>query len=338
MLNFDRDRYVSIGKGALALRGRIEEITQAVTDKGYKNVYLIGSGGSYAMFIPFGYYLRTLSTIEAHTCIAAEVMAAGDNALGKDSVCIFTSTSGTTKETVAAAEYCREKGATTICISGREDVPFAQKADYAIINQMDDFSGSDADYFVLTMLTFSLMARRGEYPDYDALCKSLEAMPEALVSVKEQVDDKAKAYAAAHKDDDFTLYTGDGAVWGEAYMYAICVLCEMQWKKTMPVKGCEFFHGPLELLEDEKVHLVVLIGEDACRPLGLRVERFAKKYLKNYTVFDTADFTLPGVEDRFRGVLSNIVVGAALDRVSIHMEQATGHSLDIRKYYNQVEY
>jgi fructoselysine-6-phosphate deglycase len=72
--------------------------------------------------------------------------------------------------------------------------------------------------------------------------------------------------------------------------------------------------------------------------MSKRVEQFAKRYTKKLTVFDTADYKLPVVDDRYRPLLSPIVITAVLDRVSIQLENKTGHSLDIRRYYKCVEY
>ncbi len=338
MHKLNSEKYLQVGHGSVALKDRIDEVSKAVSKRGYDNIFLVGSGGSAYMFDPYEYYLRTESTIPAYLCVASELMQSGNTHLGSRSVCILTSSSGTTEETVAAAAYCREKGATTICISGKADVPYARDADYAIVNTMDDFSAADADYLVLDMLVFSLMYRHGDFPDYEDFCANIKKMPEQLISVKEQADAKALEYARAHHDDEFTMYVGGASIWGETEIYAICILCEMQWKKTMAVKTADFFHGPLELLTDEKVHVVLCMGEDDCRPQSERVLRFLQKYCKNYTVFDTKDYQLEGIDPKYRRYLSPVILCAALDRLSMHMEDATGHSLDIRKYYKVVEY
>jgi len=339
MINFNETKYLEIGNNTVKLKGRIEEITKAVSDKGYKNVFLIGSGGSYAMFLPFEYYLRTHSTICAYAEIAAELVAAGHNQLGKDSICIFTSTSGTTQETVAAAEYCKKQGAITICISGQSDVPFVKNADYAILNTMDDFTASDADYLVLYMLTFSLMHLHGDFAEYEEFCEDLAKMPKALVAVKKQCEAKVERFATKYKDETYHLLTGVGTVWGETYSYAMCVMEEMQWIRTKSVKAAEFFHGTLELLEKD-VSLMVIMGEDELRPQCERVIRFAEKlgFTENLNVFDTKEYNLLGIKDKFRPLLSPIVMTAVLDRLSIQLEDKRGHSLDIRRYYKQMDY
>ena len=72
----------------------------------------------------------------------------------------------------------------------------------------------------------------------------------------------------------------------------------------------------------------------------MRVVKFAEKlgFTENLNVFDTADYQLPGVADRFRHLLSPIVMTAVLDRLSIQLEDKRGHSLDIRRYYKQMKY
>ncbi len=337
MVNFDKDKYLSVAKGTLALRERVEQVAQQVSGAGYSEVYLIASGGSYAMFEPLAYYLRTKSTLRSHHLIASELMASGDAHLGKGSVCVFTSSSGTTQETVAAAEYCRQRGATTVCISGDAETPFAKNADYAIINDMDDFSAADADYTLLYMLVFALMREHGDFADYDKLYESLQALPKALVGVKENCDAFARSLAEKLAASEFTMVVGGGPLWGEAYMYAMCILEEMQWLRCQAVRCSEFFHGALEL-SDKGIELLVLVGESDSRPLDERVARFGKKYANSCTVIDTTAYELPGVDAAIRPLLSPIVITAILDRVSIHLEKVTGHSLDIRSFYKKVEY
>lgn len=47
MLKFNENKYLEIGNNTVKLKGRIDEIVSEVSGKGYKNIFLIGSGGSY---------------------------------------------------------------------------------------------------------------------------------------------------------------------------------------------------------------------------------------------------------------------------------------------------
>ncbi|MDZ7673046.1 MAG: hypothetical protein U5K53_09505 [Halanaerobiales bacterium] len=55
----------------------------------------------------------------------------------------------------------------------------------------------------------------------------------------------------------------------------LCVsLEEMQWIKTKSIHAAEFFHGTLELVEED-TSIIMLYGEDETRPLMDRVYGFS---------------------------------------------------------------
>ena len=159
------------------------------------------------------------------------------------------------------------------------------------------------------------------------------------MAVKYACESKMEAFAEKYKDVDYHLLTGAGSVWGETYSYGMCVMEEMQWIRTKTVKAAEFFHGTLEIL-DENVSLMVIMGEDELRSQCERVVNFEKKlgFTENLNVFDTADYELPGIDAKFRPLLSPVIITAILDRLSYQLEEKRGHSLDIRRYYRKMEY
>ena len=69
-----------------------------------------------------------------------------------------------------------------------------------------------------------------------------------------------------------------------------------------------------------------------------RVKRFILEYGDQVTVFDTADYQLPGISDRFRWLLSPVVINAVLSRISKNLEEIKAHSLELRRYYRRVDY
>ena len=134
------------------------------------------------------------------------------------------------------------------------------------------------------------------------------------------------------------MWIGGAEMWGEVYLFSMCILEEMQWKRTKSVSSAEFFHGTLELLEKD-VPLFLVKGEGKCRPLDDRVERFAAKITDNLVVFDPREYALAGIDEQFRWLLAPCIISTLLvDRLAAHFEHYTGHSLDIRRYYRQFEY
>ena len=63
----------------------------------------------------------------------------------------------------------------------------------------------------------------------------------------------------------------------------MCILEEMQWIKTKSIHAGEYFHGTLELT-DEDTSMILLYGEDSTRPLMDRVYDFASKITKHIAI------------------------------------------------------
>lgn len=82
--------------------------------------------------------------------------------------------------------------------------------------------------------------------------------------------------------------------WPETFYYGMCILEEMQWIRTRPEHASDFFHGTLELVEPG-VSVLLMQGEDECRPLTERVERFVPNHAGQLTVLDAAALATPGV-------------------------------------------
>ena len=145
----------------------------------------------------------------------------------------------------------------------------------------------------------------------------------------------AKSLAKHHRDTDYHMVVGSGAVWGEAYDYAMCILEEMQWIKTKSIHAGEYFHGTIELTEED-TSIILLYGEDATRPLMDRVYNFAIKISKEVAVFDTRTVELP-VDKKFRQYLSPLVIYTMLERFSCHLEKVRNHPLTTRRFYRQLQ-
>ena len=117
MFNFDVPRYEKVVGDAIALRPQIEKAVDEICKDGYSNIFFIGCGGTYAHSLPMKYWFDTTSEIETHSVIAAEFMVSGHKRFTKDSVCVFSTRSGNTKEIVAAINIVRSRSKNSgICI------------------------------------------------------------------------------------------------------------------------------------------------------------------------------------------------------------------------------
>ncbi|MEV0229686.1 SIS domain-containing protein [Nonomuraea sp. NPDC050786] len=333
MLGFNEPEFVSQVTSAVGLRPQIEELVDRLVNEGFKHVLLVGAGGTYAQMWPYEHLARRSSTFDVRAAIAAELIVSGDARLGEDTVAVFTSVSGTTDDTIRAIEYCKSKGAYTVSFTGYPDSPVATKVDTALVSQPKTWP------FDMQLLLFMtrLLSRRGEFEGYEKFAAEFEGIPGILVEVAKQAEPVAAAFAEAHKENDYHFLIGGGNLWGFTYLYSMCILEEMQWLRTTRVHSAEFFHGSLELLE-ENTSVIIFQGEDETRALTDRAEAFARRVSKDVTVFDTRDYPLTGISPEFRGLLAPLVLDTVMSRVSKHLERVRDHSLDLRRYYRVMDY
>ena len=72
MLKFDEQKQLDSVNGALALRGRIEEIVDGICAEGYKNICWLGIGGTWASCLQAEVHMKEKSAIDFFTENAAE--------------------------------------------------------------------------------------------------------------------------------------------------------------------------------------------------------------------------------------------------------------------------
>ncbi|MFS0865647.1 SIS domain-containing protein [Fredinandcohnia sp. 179-A 10B2 NHS] len=337
MFNFDIDRFLRIQNGALSIKSDFDDAIDSIFEKGIDNVFFVGTGGATILMFAAEYIVKNYSSLPVYTEISSELMLMDHRHLGEKSLVILPSLSGTTKETVAAAEFCKEKGATTISLVGHANTPLANITDYTFVNYAADDTSCESFYIQSYLLVFRLMYRRGEMRNYHQVVEEMKLLPGALLKVKEATEERAAAFATKHKDTTYHILSGTGIDWGQTYYYGMCILEEMQWIKTRPVHASDFFHGTLELVEED-TSILLLKGEDKSRALTERVERFAEHYSNELTVFDTKDYELKGISQEVRSLVSPIVLATLLERVSCHLEEQRNHPLSTRRYYKKVPF
>jgi fructoselysine-6-phosphate deglycase len=337
MLNFDEARFLRIQSGAAALAQPIHELIGRLLAAGKENIFLLGTGGAAILMQPAAQFLGRSSGFPVYTDLSAELVLNGSRHLGRKSVVVIPSRSGTTKESIEAMAYCKARGATVISLTAHAGTPLAEGADHAFVNFAEDDTSSESFYLQSLLIALSLMEHRGEYEAYDRVVKQLQALPALLIGVKRGFEARAAVIAETIKAAPYHIISGAGNTWPQAFYYGMCILEEMQWIRTRPVHASDFFHGTLELVE-KGVSLLLFKGEDACRPLVERLEAFAPGYTDLCTIIDTRDMKLPGISAEVRALVSPILLATVLERVNAHLEVLRNHPLATRRYYKKVAY
>ena len=337
MLNFDEDRFIRIQSGALALADGIHDVVGAAVADGATNLYFAGTGGAGILMLPAARLLQTQSRFPVFAEYPAELMLTGSAQLEARSMVVIPSLSGTTQESISVLDFCRARGARTITLTGHADTPLGRGATHNFTTFAEDDTSSESFYVQSLLIALALMDARGETSDYASLVSELKLLPSLLVEAKRSFESRAQELAQRIADAPYHILTGAGSTWPEAFYYGMCILEEMQWIKTRPVHAADFFHGTLELLE-RGVSLLLLQGEDSCRPLTERVKAFASEHTDSLSVIDTVDIPLGRISPELRRYISPILLATVLERVSAHLELIRDHPLTTRRYYRRAAY
>ena len=331
MLKFDEEKQIASVQGALALRGRIEAIVDDICRAGFKNLCWLGIGGTYASCLQAEVHMKERSTLEFFVENAAEYLTTGNRRVGEGTVVVISSVTGSTIEMVDAVKKAQADGARVLGFIDVETTELAKRMDWEIAYPANE----QLKFF---MVADRLMFRHGEFPEYEEYYAQLDAhLAVDLAEVEKAADAFGLAFAQKHHDDKLHYFVGAGNQYGSTYSYAMCYWEEQHWIRTKSIHSSEFFHGMLEIV-DRDTPVTVFVGEDSQRPLSERVVRFLPRVCANYTVIDSRDYALPGIDERFRGNLSHLVTHAVTQRIDAHIEAINRHPMEIRRYYRRLDY
>ena len=337
LLNFDPARYLRIQSGAVGLADQIDAVVADALGSGVTNVVFAGAGGAGILMQPAAVLLRDHSTFRADVVLPAELVETGSALVGRDTLVVIPSLSGTTAESIAALDHVKASGARVLVLTGHADTPLGAKADTALVNFAEDDTSCESFYLQSLLLALSIMARTDTLEDHATVVAELKRLPQLLLDAKAAFVPRAHELAEAIAADQWHIVTGSGSTWPQSFYYGMCILEEMQWIRTRPVHASDFFHGTLELVEPD-VSVLLLKGEDPTRPLADRVERFTSGLTDKLLVLDAADVELPGISRATRALVSPVILAALLERVSAHLEVLRDHPLTTRRYYRRMAY
>jgi len=338
-LNLKEQEIFDSVNGALALRGEIESIIDSIWADGFDNIFFFGIGGTWASCMQVEVYMRGKSTLPVFVENAAEFLTTGNRRFTKNSVAIYSSVSGNTKEMLDVVKVVKGMGARVFSFIDTPGTPLtkSEMADYCVIYPKNE-------QIKLYMVANYLMHKNGDFSDYERYNHEMETyLAGALVDTEKEADAfgmefacRQAAFLKEHPEMPH-YFIGCGNQWGATYSYAMCYWEEQMWVRTKSVSCQEFFHGTLEII-DRDTPVTLFIGEDEQRPLAERVACFLPKVCANYTIVDTKEYELKGISPEFRGSISHLVMRAVNKRIDVYMERELRHPLSIRRYYRQFDY
>lgn len=336
MLTFDQELYNENSRITIETRKDVEKVADEISKEGFKNIFFVSVGGSFAIMQPIEEMIKQITDIPVFVENAAEIIITGHRQLSKDSLIIMASKSGNTEDSVAAAEMFNKKGYRIVSMIGERNSPMEKLSRWIVHNKAT--RGVEFQYILLYFLVFKLLANRSEFPDYPEFADQLEKLPANLLAAKKQFEPIADKIAKKYAKEPYNIWVGSGEMWGEVYFSSMCVFEEYLWVRTKAVTSAEFFHGTLELVEKD-VPVFLVKGEGLRRVLDDRVEKFCEQYTNKLVVIDTKEFELKGIDDKFRWIMAPTISSTILvDRLGRYYEKYTGHTFGDVRYYRQVNY
>lgn len=287
---------------------------EGVAGRRIETVFLVACGGSLSIMHAGKYFLdRHAVSVGVDMMNADEFVCRHPRRLGANTLVILCSQTGTTKETVCAAEFAREQGSATVGMTMDTASPLARACDHVVRYKSHYASGAaidsgDSNYGVLYMLLAGLLAQRGDEDLTAPLLRSLSNLQPAIERAKQYYASRLDDYVARFHDREVVYTLASGSNFGAAYSYAICVLMEMQWINSQAIHADEFFHGPFEVV-DKSASFIVLLGLDETRRMEERARDFLMRFgdPANIMVLDAKELDLDGLEEPFRAYLAPLV-------------------------------
>jgi len=303
------------------------------------DLFFVACGGSYALMLPNQHVVdRESASITGVAINAAEFKARAPKRLGKGSVVILCSHSGTTPETVEAAEIANAAGALTIALTIAPASPLARVAHHTIVYTHAPMTmTADHSPAILYRLTFGILAARdgnGKLADLEAGLAALPALVDGAIATSK---DAVAAFAESHKREPVIYTMGSGASFGVAYSFAICILQEMQWVHSAAIHAGEYFHGPFEIT-DFDVPFIQLVGVGPSRAMDERALAFAQSYSRRMTVLDARELGVETLPESVAEYLAPLVFSPVLRAHADKLADAKGHPLTVRRYMWKMDY
>ena len=301
------------------------------------HVYFVACGGSYAGLYPAKYFLQS----EAKDLIIGhyssnEFCHATPKALGKDSIVITQSFSGTTPETVRAAGIAQEVGAASIAVTFDAESPLAKNADH-VVTYGTTKEANDNGHAKALWLAVEILNQIEGYAHYDAFMASYEKYNEIVPVAKEKFAPTAKAWAEKYGEEKLIYVMGSGPNYGVTYSYAICLLQEMQWIHSSAIHSGEYFHGPFEIT-DRETPFIVFMSEGRTRPLDQRALDFLKQYAEKLMIVDVKELGINTIDDKVVEFFNPLLLVHAIRVFAQKLSEERKHPLTVRRYMWKLEY
>lgn len=283
-------------------------------------------------------FLSKESEVPSFVYTSNEFIHRNPKLLGKDSLVILRSHSGTTPETVEAANFATKKGALTVAISMETESPLCKASEYIVhYNYKDGSDAIDGEAGMFYTLIFEILNVLSPNEKYSRVVKQLPKLGTLIEKNIELFSEAANEFGKKYKRESIIYTMASGAYIHHAYSFTSCLLMEMLWIHSNAIHSGEYFHGPFEIT-DFDVPFLVIKGEGASRPLDERALDFVTKFSEKVEVVDVEMFNYDGIDEDLREYFGPALTSFVLRLYADGLAEHTGHPLSVRRYMWKMEY
>jgi len=335
---FDKTEFVKQFSGALEQISNAEQLGKDFAVRGINRIVFAGCGAPHYMMRLLAYWGQKCAiNTDIRIYTSEELVSQNPAAIDEKTLVILGSHSGTTQETLRAAQFLQSKPCKTLSITQEESSPLASATMHIL-----PYGKTSQGYFsayILAQTLFSSLLNESEkgWSYHSTLMESLPKFPAALADAKETSQTKAAKQAKELAAQKVIYVLGAGPMYTTAYVFAACFLMEMQWMHAHALTVADFFHGPLEVV-DETIPLLVLIGEDPSRMEGERAKCFCSHYSGISYAYDSRDYEMKGIHSEVRQIIAPFILDSALTNLVEELAVARNHPMTTRRYMGKVDY
>lgn len=324
------------------MTGNPEELIQTIIEEKrvIKDVFFVACGGSLVDLYPGYYFINAESeTMHAHWLTAKEMVVSASKFLNGSALVILCSHGGNTPETVAAAEFAKERGAFVITLTHNPESICAKNEFNPIVYNWEEETNENErpQGIVLRVLNELMKVQEPNYTKYNAILDGLEKVDGIVRRAVKKVQNRTWLFAEKYYDEKFLYIMGSGASYSQAYGFSICSLQEMQWMDCCYLHSGEYFHGPFECTDEDHLY-ILLVGTGSARIMDERVLAFLRKYGKKYEVIDAKEFEIEEIDASVNEYFCPMLFYNMSVAYRTALQNKRQHPLDMRRYMGVVEY